>query len=83
MDFRAFFSTRLVTLHPDSFIERDRFLIDYLLVRIHFIIVVIGWTDLVPWEFEFLYQGSLKSTFLDSFEDLVQCGWRGDGGWGW
>ena len=27
--------------------------IDNLLVRIHFIIVMIRWTGLVPWEFEF------------------------------
>ena len=29
------------------------FFIDNLLVRIHFIIVMIRWTGLVPWEFEF------------------------------
>ena len=28
-------------------------LIDNLLVRIHFIIVMIRWTGLAPWEFEF------------------------------
>ena len=32
--------------------ERD-FFIDNLLVRIHFIIVMIRWTGLAPWEFEF------------------------------
>jgi len=31
--------------------ERE-FFIDSLLVRIHFIIVMIGWTGLAPWEFE-------------------------------
>jgi len=31
--------------------ERDIF-IDNLLVRIHFIIVMIRWTGLAPWEFE-------------------------------
>jgi len=36
------------TVHP-------KFFIDNLLVRIHFIIVMIGWTGLAPWEFEFLY----------------------------
>ena len=32
--------------------ERD-FFIDNLLVRIHFIIVMIRWTGLAPWGFEF------------------------------
>ena len=32
--------------------ERE-FLIDNLLVRIHIIIVMIRWTGLAPWEFEF------------------------------
>jgi len=32
--------------------ERE-FFIDNILVRIHFIIVVIRWTGLAPWEFEF------------------------------
>jgi len=39
-------------------------LIDNLLVRIHFIIVMIRWTGLAPWEFEFPFPGSLTSTFL-------------------
>jgi len=34
------------------FLERE-FFIDNLLVRIHFIIVMIRWTGLAPWEFEF------------------------------
>ena len=34
------------------------------LVRIHFIIVMIRWTGLAPWEFEFPFPGSLISTFL-------------------
>ena len=34
--------------------QREReFFIDNLLVRIHFIIVIIRWTGLAPWEFEF------------------------------
>ena len=41
--------------------ERD-FFIDKLLVRIHFIVVMIGWTGLAPWEFEFPFPGSLTST---------------------
>ena len=38
--------------------------VDNLLVRIHFIIVMIRWTGLTPWEFEFPFPGSLTSTFL-------------------
>ena len=38
--------------------------IDNLLVRIHFIIVMIGWTGLAPWEFELPFPGSLTSTLL-------------------
>ena len=40
------------------------FFIDNLLVRIHFIIVMIRWTGLAPWGFEFPFPGSLSSTFL-------------------
>ena len=43
--------------------ERE-FFIDNLLVRIHFIIVMIRWTGLAPWEFEFPFPGSLTSTCL-------------------
>jgi len=43
--------------------DRD-FFIDNLLVRIHFIIAMIRWTGLAPWEFEFLFSGSLTFTFL-------------------
>ena len=39
-------------------------MIDNLLVRIHFIIVMIRWTGLAPWEVEFPFPGSLISTFL-------------------
>ena len=44
-------------------LERD-FSIDNLLVRIHVIIVMIRWTGLAPWEFEFPFSGSRTSTFL-------------------
>ena len=37
-------------------------MIKKLLARIHFIIVMIGWTGLAPWEFEFPFPGSLTST---------------------
>ena len=43
---------------------KREFFIDNLLVRIHFIIVMIRWTGLAPWEFEFPLPGSLTSTFL-------------------
>ena len=43
--------------------ERE-FFIDNLLVRVHFIIVMIRWTGLAPWEFELPFPGSLTSTFL-------------------
>ena len=46
--------------HP----SRREFFIDNLLVRIHFIIVMIRWTGLAPREFEFPFPGSLTSTFL-------------------
>jgi hypothetical protein len=44
-------------------IERE-FFIDNLLVRIHFIIEMIWWTGLAPWEFEFSFPGGLISTLL-------------------
>ena len=52
-----------------SAIKRE-FFIDNLLVRIHFIIVMIGWTGLAPWEFEFPFPGSLTSTFLVAIKNL-------------
>ena len=44
-----------------------KFFSDNLLVRIHFIIEMIWWTGLAPWEFEFTFSGSLttcRMTFL-------------------
>jgi len=43
--------------------ERE-FFIDNLLVRNHFINVMIRWNGLAPWEFEFPFPGSLTYTFL-------------------
>ena len=43
--------------------QRD-FCTDNLLVRIHFIIEMIWWTSLEPWEFEFPFSSSLMSAFL-------------------
>ena len=45
--------------------NRERgFFIDNLLVRVHFIIVMIRWTGLGPWEFQSPFPGTLTSTFL-------------------
>ena len=47
--------------------------IDNLLVRnLRIIIVMIRWTGLVPWEFEFLFPGSLTSTFQVSSDNHRQ-----------
>jgi len=51
----------LVRRAPAS--EREgEFFIENLLVRIHLIIVMMRWTGLAPWEFEFPFPGSLTST---------------------
>ena len=50
--------------------ERE-FFIDSLLVRTHFIIVMIRWTGLAPWEFEFPFPGSLTFTFLSCLHATV------------
>jgi hypothetical protein len=53
-----------------------QFFIDDLLVRIHFIIVIIKWTGLAPWEFGFPFPGSPISTFLAPFSrQNSQNGW--------
>ena len=60
-------------------LERE-FFIDILLVRTHLIIVMISWTGLAPWEFEFPFPGSNASTFLEhgcrtvlDFESAEAC----------
>ena len=57
-----------VTLHrnprPQPRRREREFFIDNLLVRVQFILVMIRWTGLAPWEFEFPFPGSLTSTFL-------------------
>ena len=59
------------TEHIDHGRGRE-FFIDNLLARIPFIIEMIWWTGLAPWEFEFPFPGSLKSTFLgNSYDTLV------------
>jgi len=71
---------------PQLQTERAIF-IDNLLVRLHFIIVMIRWTGLAPWEFEYPFPGSLISTFLSAAHKrepisqpihaaLVACGTR-------
>jgi len=47
-----------------SEVDQREFFIDNLLVRIHFISVMIRWTGLAPWEFEFPVPVGLTSTFL-------------------
>ena len=72
---RASFSRWVLTC-----LGTDReFFIDNLLVRIHLIIVMIRWTGLAPWEFEFPFPGNLTSTFLVPQEPLLSlvnnCSW--------
>ena len=46
-------------------LQREReFFIDNLLVRIHFIIVMIWWTGLAPWKFEYPCPGQRLTHFL-------------------
>ena len=56
--------------------ERE-FFIDKLLVRIYFIIVMIRWTGLAPWEFIFPFSSSLASErdrFTDTRADALPHG---------
>ena len=55
---------RPAPFHAPLCIAEREFFIDNLLVRIHFIIVLIRWTGLAPWQFEFPFPGNLTSTFL-------------------
>ena len=52
--------------------ERE-FIIDNLLARIHFIIVMMSWTGLAPCEFDFPFPGSLTSTFLVEIAEVQGC----------
>ena len=49
---RFAFENGAMTLLVNPSTERE-FLIDNLLVRIHFIFEMIWWSGLAPWEFEF------------------------------
>ena len=57
-------------------LERE-FVIDNLLVRIYFIIMMIRWTGLAPWEFEFSFAGSLTSTLLKQASLCIENGSEG------
>ena len=59
----------------DLFRREREYFIDHLLVRIHFIIVMMRWTGLAPAKFELPFSGSLTSTFLCFAEFLL--GWTG------
>jgi len=73
------------TADPRNRREERKFFIDNLLVRIHFIIVMIRWTGLAPWKFEFPFPGSLTSTFLGAEEKNAafsvdrEAGFRAEG----
>ena len=45
-------------------LPKRKFFVDKLPVRVRFIIVMIWWTGLVPWEFECPFRGSLTSTLM-------------------
>jgi len=65
-DYAPVVSEELRELDPEvlALSQREReYFIDNLLVRIHFIIEMIWWTGLAPWECEFPFPGSLISTF--------------------
>ena len=66
----------LARLLPPLRFKRD-LCIDNLLVRINFIIVMIRWTGLTPWEFESPFPGSRTSTLLVRFNTPVE----GSGFW--
>ena len=54
-------------------VDREReFFIDNLLVGILFIVVMIRWTGLAPWEFEFPFTGILTYTFLVKLTEFYQ-----------
>ena len=56
--------------------SKREFFIDNLLVRIHFIIEMIWWTGLAPWEFGFPFPGSLISTFLGRIKRFWHSFWQ-------
>jgi len=55
---RSLLESRECVLRVFSVSSSEReFFVDNLLVRIHFIMVMIRWTGLAPWDFEFLFPG--------------------------
>jgi len=70
----TYIHTHTLSLSLSRFGKRESFFIDDLLVRVHFIIVMIRWTGLAPWEFEFPFSGSLTSTFPGFGNLLEQSG---------
>ena len=56
--------TRFEHLLPSIGQENKELFVYVLLVRIHFIIVMMKWTGLALWQSEFPFPGSLTSTFL-------------------
>ena len=62
----------IVVVNPEP--RKREFFIDNLLVRVHFIIVMIRWTGLAPWEFELPFPGGLISTFLVLAECYLRAG---------
>ena len=63
-------STELALRESADHQVRPPSFIDNLLVRIHFIIVMIRWTGLASWEFEFPFPGSLTSIYLPKLLSL-------------
>ena len=69
MEERAFAHRERQGVPEASYLSRERkFFIANLLVRIHYIIVMMKWTGLAPWEFEFPVPSSLTCE-----EGLVSC----------
>jgi len=64
--------------------RKREFCIDNLLVRVHFIVVIIRRTGLAPWEFELPFPGSLTSNILAERDDASKrtLFTRGDWAWG-
>jgi hypothetical protein len=54
----------LTRVRPGEICCEREFFIDNLLFRIHFIIEMIWWTGLAPWDLEFPFPGSRMSTFI-------------------
>ena len=52
--------------------KQRELLLDNILVRIHFIIVIIRWIGLAPWELAFPFTGGFTSTVLVMFD--LECG---------